>query len=159
MLTLNDKNLWECTLFDYEYFEGEEIPKVDDPWEMCSQLENYTSHRGVELRNTSLRSVVDFDLGIFGLEINTAFSLKGESSCWIFSRSSINITNERETVKDFDVLNKFSTIIKISKEDKCQRCFVSLCLLAEDENGDSVFTSFSKRQLINFSSNKFILIL
>ena len=65
--------------------------------------------------------------------------LKGESNFWIISRSS-------------DVLNKFSAVVKISKEDRCQKVFASFGTFVNDAKGNMYFKIFLKQQLINFSS-------
>ena len=70
--------------------------------------------------------------------------LKGESYFWIVTRSS-------------DELNKFSAIIKISKEDRCQKVFASLGTFVYDGKGNMYFKIFLKQQLIDYSS-KYILI-
>jgi hypothetical protein len=77
-----------------------------------------------------------------GLDINIDFSLSGESTCYIFSRT---------TPKEDSLINDTSTIIRINKEDKCQKCFVSLSTFTES-NGILVYKTFSKRQLVNISS-------
>ena len=69
--------------------------------------------------------------------------LKGESNFWIVTRSS-------------DVFNKFSAVIKISKEDRCQKVFASFGTFVNDSKGNMFFKVFLKQQLINFSS-KFII--
>lgn len=82
-----------------------------------------------------------------GLEILCSLTLKGESVFWLFTRSSD---------QKFD---KYTSVIKVSKEDKCQRCFVSMGTFVE-VNGDKgkddkiIFKTFSKRQMINFSKSK-----
>jgi len=71
--------------------------------------------------------------------MNISFSLKGESSCWIFTRSN-------------DILNTNSAIVRISKEDKSQRLFISLGTFVQDYKDNEVFKIFLKQQLIDNSS-------
>jgi hypothetical protein len=75
------------------------------------------------------------------MEINSTISLFGESTFWLFTR-----TSEQG-------FNKDSNVIKISKEDKSQRCFISLGTFLEVEGiSNQVLKTFSKRQLINFAN-------
>jgi hypothetical protein len=167
ILTLNDKSFWDYNNFDSEYIDGDEMPIIYNTqnWELFPNLENYSSNKGVELRNVILRSGIKFDYKYFGMEINASISLKGESSCWIFTRSAvkvpINKNNEdishtdNSIVENTDSLfNRYTSVIKIYKEDKCQRCFVCLSIFAEDENGNKHFKTFSKRQLVNINNEK-----
>jgi hypothetical protein len=145
--------MWDHAAFECDTFTEEDAPKFGFPWDNFVNLKDFTSNKSLDLRNIALRTTPDFSFDLFGIEISANFTLKGESEFWVFSRSSVNLSiNAFETEKDFDVLNKYSTIIKISKEDKSQKCFISLCILTEDENGDYYFQTFFKRQLINFSS-------
>jgi len=67
-------------------------------------------------------------------------SLRGESSFWIITRSN-------------ETLDQYSAIIKITKEDKSQRMFISLGTFVKDHLGNEVFKVFLKQQLIDSSSN------
>lgn len=75
------------------------------------------------------------------MKIETYFDviLKGESCFWIFTRS-------------LDELNKFSAIIKISKEDRSQKVFASFGTFIFDAKETMYFKIFLKQQLIDFSS-------
>jgi hypothetical protein len=110
-------------------------------------LENFTSSKGCELRNIALKSEATYDYSKLGLEMTMTFSLKGESSFWIFLRCP-----------DEEVCDKHNAIVKVSKEDKSQKCFISLAIFSEDEKSFLNYKTFVKRQLINFSS-KYLLIL
>ncbi len=66
--------------------------------------------------------------------------LKGESSFWLILRSS----NE---------LNKYSSILKLSKDNNSQKVFVSYGTFVVDHNGKSIFKVFLKQQLINYHRN------
>lgn len=77
-----------------------------------------------------------------GFEITTHITLKGESSCWFFSRSN-------------ETFNTTTAIIKISKEDKSQKLFISLGTFVKDYLDQEVFKVFLKQQLID-NSSKFI---
>ena len=78
------------------------------------------------------------NLTYLGFEINTQVILKGESSFWIVTRSN-------------EILNEYSTIVKITKEDKSQKMFVSLGTFVKDYLDNEVFKIFLKQQLIDSS--------
>ena len=147
MLTLSDKALWDYSAFDTESIEGDDVPNIGSSWLVYPFLEKYTAAKGVEVRNIALRSGMGFNYQTFGMEVNVNFSLKGEASMWLMTRC----TDKSNKFKD--VVTPNTAIIKISKEDKSQRCFVSLSVFVEDENKSKVFKTFTKRQLINSSSN------
>jgi hypothetical protein len=69
--------------------------------------------------------------------------LKGESSFWIISRSDSEF-------------NEFSTVIRVSKEDKSQNLHIHLGTFVRDWANNLVYKIFSKQQLIDFSSNIFL---
>lgn len=69
--------------------------------------------------------------------------MKGESSLWIFSRS--------DPKNDFD---KYTTIIKISKEDKSQKVFCTLGTFVYDIRGSKILKTFLRRQLIDYNKAK-----
>lgn len=77
-----------------------------------------------------------------GIEVEVSACLKGESCIWIFSRSDPKI--------DFD---KYTTIIKISKEDTSQKVFCSLGTFVYDVRGVKVLKTFMRRQLIDSIKN------
>jgi len=77
------------------------------------------------------------------MEFKLNFTLKGESSIWIFTRSDSNI--------EFD---KYTTIIKLSKEDKSQKCFLTLGTFVYDQRGNKTLKTFLRRQLINYNKEK-----
>jgi hypothetical protein len=151
MLTLNDLSTWSCSAFDSDNFEGEEIPTFGASWEFYQQIEPYTSSKGIELRNVALRSSKNFNYEDLGLDLNSHFTLKGDSSMWIFTRCSKFEDNNKD-MSLLDLITQSTAIIKISKEDKSLRCFLTMSVYVEDENGNKIFKTFSKRQLISSDS-------
>lgn len=146
MLTLSDKNLWDYSAFDTDNIEGEDVPYVGSSWLIYPFLEKYSAAKGVEIRNIALRSGIGYNYQLYGLEVNVNFSLRGEASMWLMTRCS------EKSDKSKDSLTPHSAMIKISKEDKSQRCFVTLSVFVEDESKNNVFKTFMKRQLVNTSS-------
>ena len=147
MLTLNDQILWNYTYFESDNLDGDDAPILGSSWQLYHSLEKYTSSKGAEMRSIAIRSGVNFNYEMLGMEISSHFSLKGESSFWIFLRCGpVSVTNDQGTI------NNYTAIIKISKEDKSQKCFVTMSVFVEDENENKVFKTFCKRQLINITS-------
>jgi hypothetical protein len=146
MLTLSDKTLWDYSAFDTDNVDGDDVPYIGNSWLVYPFLEKYSAAKGVEIRNIALRSGIGFNYQTYGLEVNINFSLRGEASMWLMMRCS----NKSENFKD--VLTPHTAMIKISKEDKSQRCFVTLSVFVEDETNNKVFKTFMKRQLVNTSS-------
>ena len=56
-------------------------------------------------------------------------------------------------MRSISELNKYSAILKFSKEDKSQKVFVSFGTFVLDHNGKSIFKIFLKQQLINYHKN------
>ena len=74
------------------------------------------------------------------LELTINFSLKGESILWIILRTE-------------DKLDQNSAIIKITKEDKLQKMFISFgTFTSDDENENLTLKIFTTQQLIDISS-------
>jgi len=75
-----------------------------------------------------------------------SFSLKGESMLWLILRTD-------------DKLDENSAIIKISKEDKSQKMFVSFgTMVHEEDREEPIFKIFTNQQLIDTSSNIYFVI-
>jgi hypothetical protein len=69
------------------------------------------------------------------------FSLKGESALWLILRTE-------------DKLDENSAVIKISKEDKSQKMFISFgTFVSFEDKEDLKFKIFTTQQLIDTSSN------
>lgn len=80
-----------------------------------------------------------YNLSSVSLEVTLSCSMKGESSCWIITRA-----------KDF--FDETTGVVRIHKEDKCQKMFISLGTFVKDMHNNLVFKIFSKQQLIDYSS-------
>jgi hypothetical protein len=163
MFSINGKYKWDQAEFEVDYLDGDEIPFISSDWSPLNSKENNQITNSLELRNIIIKSCKKFNFQSSGLELNTVLSMKGESSFWIFSRApEISVKNKTS------VFNKNTSVIKISKEDKCQRCFISFGIFVENEednnykeNGSDCgrsrniqFKTFSKRQLVNFSMDR-----
>lgn len=67
------------------------------------------------------------------------FSLKDESSLWLFLRNDLS--------PDTD-----TSVIRITKESNSQRCFIGLGTYIKDKNNKNLFKIFTRQQLVDFNS-------
>jgi len=80
-------------------------------------------------------------LSNFSCEAYFDCTLKKESAFWIILR------NDR-------AFDKYSSILKISKEERSQKVFASFGTFVLDERANLVFKVFQKQQLINMSKEQ-----
>jgi hypothetical protein len=74
-----------------------------------------------------------------GVELSMSCVLRGESSCWIITRTE-------------ESFNTYSAVAKISKDDRSQKLFINLGTFVSDKNDNLIFKVFSRQQLIDYSS-------
>jgi len=129
---------WKYALFDTDLVFHEEFPLIRSEWQDSDINQD---PKGIEIRNFIFSSNEQLDLKTMRVENYFDIVLKGESSFWLITRTS-------------DVLNKFSAVIKISKEDRSQKVFVSYGTFVSDSKENTYFKIFLKQQLINYSKIK-----
>ena len=161
-LTLNDYNFFESTDFfcDISGNEKDSFPFLDTTWTNEKQLKLYGNKiKYIQLRNLALRTVNEVNYDINGIEINMNFNLKGESQLWIFTRSFVNkdinesiiFDKESSHINSIDIFNKYTSLIKISKEVNSNKCYIHFSTFYEDNNNGKIYLkTFYKRQLIEF---------
>ena len=164
-LTLYDYNFFESTEFycDISGTENDSFPLFDSTWTNEKQLKFYgTKIKYIQLRNLALRTVNEVNYDTNGIEINMNFNLKGESQLWIFTRSFVNKENNESLIFDkdsnhinsYDIFNKYTSLIKITKESNSNKCYISFGTFYEDKIFGKIFSRiFFKRQLIEFNVN------
>jgi len=128
---------WEWSTFDSDIIFNEETPIIKTSWSV-SDIKSYS--KGIELRGLIFRSPTLIINGQI-IDINITFVLKGESSCWIFNRV-------------MDYFDEYSVIMRVDKEDKSQKLFISLGSFVRDSQNNLVFKIFCKQQLIDYSKIK-----
>lgn len=75
------------------------------------------------------------------LEISLNVSLKGESVLWLILRTEDN-------------LDEYSAVIKLTKEERSQKMFISFgTFVSLEDKEDLIFKIFTTQQLIDTSSN------
>ena len=137
---------WEYSTFDTEISKKlgsynvssniEEQPKITNEKWSNADISRFSKESNLEIRNLIFRSVDFINYNIANIEIITFFSLKGESSFWIFLHCNDNI------------FEKESSIIQISKYEKSQKAFISLGIVLGDNFEYKVFT---RQQLVSFN--------
>jgi len=151
-MSLMDYNQFECTEFYYDIKEEneEKLPKIDNTWNENKE------QKFIELKNLALRTKSEINYDKKGLKLQIEFTLKNESQLWIFSRSyvnkffneSYNFDAESLYNEPNDVFNKYSSVIKITKE-MSNKCFINYGTFVEDKNRNTlIYKTFFKRQLI-----------
>ena len=133
--TTSDSN-WEWSTFDSTYSNNEESPNEIISFKESSMNQ---SPKGVEVCRLAFKSKEFISTSGLGINIDMEFSLKDESSFWIFIRNTEKY--------DLD-----TAVIRISKESNCQKCFISMGTFVKDKNGENIFKIFSRQQLVDFNS-------
>lgn len=168
--TLNDYQYFEVSLFDY--IESDEdkpkMPELNDSWKPSLDLFSYYSkgenqqklNNCIEINRIALRSTVEIDYAKKGLMLKMNFSLLGESELFIFTRSSVNkginesyfFDDKSVNIENNDIFNKYTSVIKITKERNSNRCFAIFGTFCQEQTNNKLYyKSFLKRQLIDYS--------
>ena len=161
-LTLSDYNYFESTDFycDISGNEKDSFPFLDTTWTNEKQLKLYGNKiKYIQLTNLALRTVNEVNYNINGIQIKINFNLKGESQLWIFSRCFINIDYDENDSNyecnknhNLGIFNKYTSLIKISKEVNSNKCYIHFSTFYEDNNNGKIYLkTFYKRQLIEFN--------
>jgi len=118
----------------------------------------------IELNNMAFRLIKEVDYDEYGLELKLSFNLLGESQILIFTRSFVNKSINDSNLFDEtcfnidtgDIFNKYTSLIKIMKEKKTNRCNITFGTYYNDplKNNKLCHKFFFKRQLIDYSEEK-----
>ena len=119
--------------FDLTYENNEETPILQSKW-IVSRTK--PSIKGIELRDVIYKSMESIDIGGLSVEINCSIVLKGEACFWLFVRQSDMSDN--------------TVVVKVSKEDKCQRVFLSLGTWVDSHN--KVDENYIKSRTISYNN-------
>lgn len=168
--SLNEPKYFEISLFDYNQYDEEKqlIPEINEEWKPSNYLFSYYSEKEnpentynyIELNRLALRCTHEIDYFTRGLELHINLNLIGDSELWIFTRSNVNksinesyyFDENSVNIEEKDNFNKYSSVIKITKERNSNKCFVIFGTFCEDINENKLYyKSFLKRQLIDFS--------
>ena len=118
----------------------------------------------IELNQMALRLVDDIDYDEYGLELKLNVNLIGESQLLIFTRCFVNkgindsaiFDDSSRNIDMKDIFNKYTSLIKIMKEVKSNRCHITFGTYYNDalQNNKLCHKFFLKRQLIDYSEQK-----
>jgi hypothetical protein len=160
------------TLDNYQFFEKANFQtkikysSKDDNIPILKNAEwkslNYPM-QNVEFKKIALRTINEINYEINMVKIYINFTLQGESELWIFTRCFIN--KEVNESINFDlsslnnepdiIFNKYSSLIKITKERYSNKCFISFGTFCENMKYPNKlsYKTFLKRQIVNFNDN------
>ena len=161
-LTLENFNFFEKAMFqpkNRHLGKDDNIPMLKNvEWKAIN-----SPLKDVELKKKAIRTINEIDYEINMVQININFTLQGTSEIWIFTRCFVN--KENNDIINFEnsslnndpdiIFNKYSSLIKISKERYSSKCFVSFGTFCENDNDPNHFSykTFLKRQLVSFNEN------
>ena len=166
-------------VFEYSSFNSKENSKqskkqfeFNNNWKTLSKNvsflnemnESKKEYEYIELNNTVLRLIKEIDYDELGLELKLSFNLIGESQLLIFTRCFVNkdinesnlFDNASLNIDSNEVFNKYTSLIKIMKEMKNNRCIITFGTYYNDslKNNKLCHKFFLKRQLIDYSEEK-----
>jgi len=177
-LSLKDNKYFEVSLFDFNEDDEDrpQVPEIKELWKPFSLLyqlysereknknsynNNFEKYNYIEFNRIALRVIQEIDFSLKGIKLNISINLFGESELWIFTRSSVNkginesyyFDEKSANVEEYDIFNKYSSVIKIMKNKGSNKCFVSFGTFYQEENDNHNlhYKSFLKRQLIDYS--------
>ena len=168
---LNDDNInFECSNFNSRK-KGESFnlnktwKNMDKNFPKLSEVNNIQKgYEYIELNQLAIRVIKEIDFDEMGIELNLNFNLIGSSQIFIFTRSFVNKDiNESGIFEDDiynidtnDMFNKYTSLIKISKDMKNRTCFITFGTYYNDKskNNKLCHKFFLQRQLIDYSEEK-----
>ena len=161
-LTLDNYQFFEKTNFQTKVKDSgkdDNIPILQNvEWKSIN-----SSLQNAEFKKLALRTINEINYDINMVEITINFTLQGESELWIFTRCFVNKDVNESINFEFSslnnepdiIFNKYSSLIKITKERYTTKCFISFGTFYEKSNEPNQFSykTFLKRQLVNFNEN------
>ena len=167
--SLNDFKYLEYSLVNDQYEEESSLEDMDFEWNPLNEDYPFSfkkeengenSYHFMEISNRALRVIQEIDYEENGLELNINFNLIDNSELWIFTRCFVNkginesfyFDEKSENIEKDDNFNKYSSLIKIIRDIKMDRCFISFGTFYHEINEDNklYYKSFLKRQLIDY---------
>ena len=138
---------------------------MDKNFPKLSEVNNVQKgYEYIELNQMAIRVIKEIDFDEMGIELNLNFNLIGTSQIFIFTRSFVNKDiNESEIFEDDiynidknDMFNKYTSLIKISKDMKNKTCFIKFGTYYNDKskNNKLCHKFFLQRQLIDYTEEK-----
>lgn len=175
IFSLNDYNLFEYTKMSFNLYNEEKSPflDIDNEWHPLKKrnklfFSNEDPNTGIsynymKINKYALKFVKEIDYNEKGIELNINFNLIDQSEFWIFTRSFVNksinenfyFDEESQNIDENDKFNKYSSLIRIIKDNNMNRCYISFGTFYNEANDNNklYYKSFLKRQLIDYSFN------
>ena len=138
---------------------------MDKNFPKLSEVNNIPKgYQYIELNQMAIRVIKEIDFDEMGIELNLNFNLIGTSQIFIFTRSFVNKDiNESSIFEDDiynidkdDMFNKYTSLIKISKDMKNHTCIITFGTYYNDQskNNKLCHKFFLQRQLIDYAEEK-----
>ena len=176
IFTLNDYKNFEYSIINTENENDEEISDIIDinnvEWKLLNEDFPFSyemddilkkAYNFIEINKLALRVIQDIDYYERGVELNINVNLIEESELWIFTRCYVNLSinesncfdDKSNNIDSTDIFNKYTSFIRIIKEIKSNRCFITFGTFY-NEKDKLYYKTFLKRHLIDYSEkNKY----
>ena len=136
--------------------------KIDKDFPRLS--ENNNGYEYIELNQMAIRVIKEIDFDEMGIELNLNFNLIGTSQIFVFTRSFVNkdinesgiFEDDIYNIEKNDIFNKYTSLIKISKDMKKGSSFITFGTYYNDKykNNKLCHKFFLQRQLIDYNEEK-----
>ena len=136
--------------------------KIDKDFPRLS--ENNNGYEYIELNQMAIRVIKEIDFDEMGVELNLNFNLIGTSQIFVFTRSFVNkdinesgiFEDDIYNIEKNDIFNKYTSLIKISKDMKKGSSFITFGTYYNDKykNNKLYHKFFLQRQLIDYNEEK-----
>ena len=136
--------------------------KIDKDFPRLS--ENNNGYEYIELNQMAIRVIKEIDFDEMGVELNLNFNLIGTSQIFVFTRSFVNkdinesgiFEDDIYNIEKNDIFNKYTSLIKISKDMKKGSSFITFGTYYNDKykNNKLCHKFFLQRQLIDYNEEK-----
>lgn len=133
--------------------------KIDKDFPRLS--ENNNGYEYIELNQMAIRVIKEIDFDEMGVELNLNFNLIGTSQIFVFTRSFVNkdinesgiFEDDIYNIEKNDIFNKYTSLIKISKDMKKGSSFITFGTYYNDKykNNKLCHKFFLQRQLIDYN--------
>ena len=136
-IKLTDEKFFESTYFKLKNSNSSQniIPEFGEKWNEEMQLNpnNFKIENLIELSNLAIRTINEIDYSIYKMTISINLNLKGESEFWLMTRCFVKDEIENGINKSSNVFDKYSSVMKITKENTSTRCFVHFGTFYEEK--------------------------
>jgi hypothetical protein len=136
ILLSNLDNSWDYIPFTTEETFGEDTPIMQSSSWISTNIPHTQKH--LLLKNILYKSKDYINYYLCNCHLKCEFSLKGESTFWLFLRAG-------------NVFTIDTAVITIAKKENSQNCYISMGTFVEDVHKNLIFKVFTKQQLLDYS--------